>query len=43
MIALTAPKHYQYRHIATKQVVGTVLRFCDWDTARRFELVYKGG
>ena len=25
MIALTAPKHYQYRHIATKEVLAFVL------------------
>lgn len=43
MIALTAPNNYQYRHIATKQIIGKTLHFCDWDTARRFELVYKGG
>jgi hypothetical protein len=40
MIQLTAPKHYQYRHIATNQIIGKTLYFCDWADYAKYELVY---
>lgn len=38
MIQLTAPNNYQYRHKATKQIIGKTVYFCDWADYEKFEL-----
>lgn len=38
MIQITAPNNYQYRHIATKQIIGKTVYFCDWADYAKFEL-----
>lgn len=40
MIQITAPNNYVYRNIATKQIIGRTLYFCDWNDYVKYELIY---